>query len=258
MADMTGPVGAAAPAPQGRKGMASRSRRAPMPIVALDVPTLAEARAMVERLGEQADFYKVGLQLYTREGPQVVSWLRSQAKRVFLDLKLHDIPNTVRGAAGSAAAIGVELLTVHGIGGPAMLAAAVDGAGGPDAATKIVAVTVLTSFDERTYAEAIGGPPVAVREVVLRLAGIAAATGVRGVVCAGAEAGAVTEAFGGALGSLVPGLRPEGAATHDQARTSTPREAVAAGATWVVVGRAVTAAPDPAAAYAQIAAALAG
>ena len=228
----------------------------PVPIVALDVPTFADARALVDRLGNTATFYKVGLQLYTSEGPPVVAWLRAQSKRVFLDLKLHDIPNTVRGAAASAAAIGADLLTVHGIGGAAMLAAAVDGAGGPEAATRIIAVTVLTSFDARTYAEAIGAPAVPIRDAVLRLAGIAAATGARGVVCAGPEAAAVRASFGGALGTLVPGLRPEGTATHDQARVVTPAGAVASGATWVVVGRAVTAAPDPAAAFADIAAAL--
>ncbi|HVZ48102.1 MAG TPA: orotidine-5'-phosphate decarboxylase [Gemmatimonadaceae bacterium] len=245
---------AAPSAPRGVKPPGS----GPTPIVALDVPTLEEARGLVGRIGAEAGFYKVGLQLYTREGPRVVSWLRDAGKRVFLDLKLHDIPNTVRGAAASAAALGADLLTVHAIGGAAMVAAAVEGVagtGGP-APTAVIAVTVLTSFDEAAYAEAIGAPRVPVRDAVLRLAGVAHAAGARGVVCAGAEASAVREAFGGRLHTLVPGLRPPGVPTHDQARVATPHDVVSAGATWVVVGRAVTAAPDPAVAYAGIAAAL--
>lgn len=241
----------------GRQG-AGRAGRTPQPIVALDVPTLGEARGLVKRIGSQADFYKVGLQLYTREGPAVVAWLHGEGKRVFLDLKLHDIPNTVRGAAASASALGVELLTVHAIGGAAMVAAAVEGARASGVGAAILAVTVLTSFDDTAYAEAVGSPPAPIREAVLRLAAVAHGAGAAGVVCAGAEAGAIRAAYGDSLGTLVPGLRPAGVAVNDQARVATPADVVAVGARWVVVGRAVTAAADPSAAYAATASALAG
>ncbi len=224
----------------------------PTPIIALDLPTLADAKALVARIGPRADFYKVGLQLFTREGPAAVEWLRGESKRVFLDLKLHDIPNTVGRAAESAAALGAELLTIHAIGGEAMMRAAVDGAG----PTGVIAVTVLTSFDDAAYAAAIGVPGATVVDTVLRLADRARACGARGIVCAGTEAGAVRRAHGDALGTLVPGLRPPGAPVNDQARVATPREVRDAGATWVIVGRAVTAASDPAQAYEEICVAL--
>jgi orotidine-5'-phosphate decarboxylase len=123
------------------------------PIIALDVPTLSAAQALVHRLGPQADYVKVGLELFTAEGPKVVEWLRGAGKRVFLDLKLHDIPNTVRGAARSAASMGASLLTVHGYGGAAMVDAAVEGAGKE---TGILVVTVLTSFDAASLGVALG------------------------------------------------------------------------------------------------------
>ncbi|MEA3247974.1 MAG: orotidine-5'-phosphate decarboxylase [Gemmatimonadota bacterium] len=230
----------------------------PVPIVALDVPTLADARTLVARLGPAADFFKVGLQLYTRAGPPVVEWLRREGKRVFLDLKLHDIPNTVQGAAASAAALGVDLLTVHALGGARLVRAAVEGAGGAGSRTGILAVTVLTSYSEAEYGEAVGQPGVRTAEVVLRQAAMAAGQGVRGVVCAGSEAAQVLAAHGDALGVLVPGLRRSGGAAHDQSRVATPAEVRAAGATWVVVGRVVTAEPDPAAAYAGLVADLRG
>lgn len=223
-----------------------------VPIVALDVPTLVDAKALVTRLGPTADFYKVGLQLFTKEGPAVVEWLRSESKRVFLDLKLHDIPNTVGRAAASAAAQGVELLTVHAIGGEAMVRAAVEGAAEKGASTGILAVTVLTSFDDPSYAAAIDFPGVRTAYAVKRFADRAAACGARGVVCAGTEAAAIRAAQGDAFGILVPGIRQAGGATHDQARVVTPAEARDAGATWIVVGRMVTAAADPAAAYADL------
>jgi orotidine-5'-phosphate decarboxylase len=231
---------------------------APIPIIALDVPTLADARALVARVGPGADFYKVGLQLFTREGPPVVEWLRGEGKRVFLDLKLHDIPNTVGRAAASAAALGVDLLTVHAVGGEAMVRAAVEGAREGGASTGILAVTVLTSFDDAAYAAATLNPGVRAAYAVAQYAALAARAGARGVVCAGAEAAAVRRTHGDAFGTLVPGLRAAGGATHDQARVATPADVRAAGATWVVVGRMVTAAADPAAAFAAAAAALGG
>ena len=229
----------------------------PVPIVALDVPTLADAKVLVARLGSAADFYKVGLQLFTREGPAVVDWLRAESKRVFLDLKLHDIPNTVGRAAASASALGAELLTVHAVGGEAMVRAAVEGAAENSGTTGILAVTVLTSFDDDSYAAALNFPGVRAAYAVRRFAERAAACGARGIVCAGTEAAAARRAHGDALGILVPGLRAAGGATHDQARVATPGETRAAGAPWVVVGRMVTAVPDPARAYADLLVALA-
>jgi orotidine-5'-phosphate decarboxylase len=202
---------------------------------------MAAAHALVERLGASADFYKVGLQLYTAEGPRVVEWLRGAGKRVFLDLKLHDIPNTVRGAAQSAASLGVELLTVHAVGGAPMLRAAVDGAGG---STGILAVTVLTSMTQGDLEASRGHTVESVGVEVLRLAGLAAQAGAHGIVCAGTEVSAVRAAHGEALRTLVPGIRLGGAPAHDQARVMTPREAAKAGASYVVIGRTVTAADD--------------
>lgn len=223
----------------------STPHRPPAPIVALDVSSLDAARALVQRLGDSADFYKVGLQLYTAEGPRVVEWLRGAGKRVFLDLKLHDIPNTVRGAAASAAALGVQLLTVHAIGGSAMLRAAVDGGGD---ATGILVVTVLTSMTQGDLEAARGHAVGSVGAEVERLAGLAAAASAHGIVCAGSEVAAVRVAHGDALRTLVPGIRLGGSPMHDQARVMTPREAANAGATYVVIGRTVTAAEDPPAA----------
>jgi len=228
-------------------------------IVALDVPDRAAAARLVDRLGDACDFYKVGLELYTAEGPDVVRWLRGLGKDVFLDLKFHDIPNTVRGACRSAARLGVRLATVHAYGGPAMLAAAVDGAGdqGDADGCGILAVSVLTSHSADDLSAAVGRPIADVTTEVLRLAGLARAAGTHGLVCSGHEAAAVRAVHGGALAPLVPGVRLSGDAAHDQARVVTPEGAVAAGARYVVLGRTVTAAPDPVAAMAAARAALA-
>ena len=212
------------------------------PIIALDVPTFDAARALVDRLGPRADFVKVGLELYTAEGPRVVDWMQANGRRVFLDLKLHDIPNTVKGAARSAASMGVALLTVHGYGGAAMVEAAVDGAG---ATTGILVVTVLTSFDGRSLGVALGREVEEMGAEVTRLAAVAQTARAHGVVCSGHEVAAVRSTFPG-LSPLVPGLRLEGGATDDQSRVVTPARAAAAGAAYLVLGRAVTAAADPA------------
>jgi orotidine-5'-phosphate decarboxylase len=214
----------------------------PQPIVALDVPSIESARTLVATLGSRADFYKVGLQLFSAEGPRVVEWLRGEGKRVFLDLKLHDIPSTVRKAAESARRMKADLLTVHGLGGEAMVCAAVEGAG---AGTGVLVVTVLTSMNLATASSALGRPLSTLGEEVLRLAALAASCGAHGVVCAGAECAAVRAAHGPRLAPLVPGLRTEVVADDDQARVATPEDAAAAGAAYVVIGRAVTAAPDP-------------
>ncbi|MGZ8491464.1 MAG: orotidine-5'-phosphate decarboxylase [Gemmatirosa sp.] len=218
-------------------------------IVALDVADRAAAVKLVDRLGDACDFYKVGLELYTAEGPDVVRWLRERGKEVFLDLKFHDIPNTVRGACRSAAGLGVRLTTVHAYGGPAMLAAAVDGAGEQgDRGCGILAVSVLTSHTAGDLGAAVGRPIEDVTAEVLRLAGLARAAGTHGLVCSGHEAAAVRAAHGDALRPLVPGVRLAGGAAHDQARVVTPDGAARAGARYVVLGRAVTAAADPVAA----------
>jgi orotidine-5'-phosphate decarboxylase len=228
------------------------------PIVALDVPSYDEALRVVRTLGDAADFYKVGLELYAADGPRVVRWLREQGKDVFVDLKAYDIPNTVRGVARSVAALGASLLTVHAIGGAAMLQAAVEGAGAQDGTgCGILAVTVLTSFDAAGYAAATGHAAVDVAAEVERLAGLAAGAGAHGVVCSGHEAAAVRARYGGVgLRTLVPGVRLAGGATHDQARVSTPAAVASAGASYLVMGRAVTGAADPAAAMAAVRAAL--
>jgi orotidine-5'-phosphate decarboxylase len=215
---------------------------AAQPIIALDVPSLAAARELLARLGPRADYVKVGLELFTAEGPKVVEALRKDGRRVFLDLKLHDIPNTVRGAARSAASMGVNLLTAHGYGGAAMVDAAVEG-GGKD--TGILVVTVLTSFDTKTIGIALGRDVPELGAEVLRLAHVAEMAGAHGVVCSGHEVRAVKTTFP-KLAPLVPGIRLEGGAVHDQARIATPRTAAADGAKYLVIGRVVTAASDPA------------
>jgi len=215
-----------------------------VPIVALDVPDATSALRIVTALGDACGFYKIGSELFTAEGPAVVSAVRDAGKKVFLDLKFHDIPNTVRAACQRARTAGASLVTVHAIGGERMLAAAVEGAGEE---CGVLAVTVLTSLDAAQLAAATGRPGVSVSEEVSRLAGVAAGAGVHGVVCSGHEAGRVRREHRD-LGILVPGIRLAGGPTHDQSRVMTPGAAVAAGATYLVLGRAVTAAADPVAA----------
>jgi orotidine-5'-phosphate decarboxylase len=215
------------------------------PIVALDVPSSDDALGVVRALGSRCRFYKIGNELFTAAGPSVVARVRETGAEVFLDLKLHDIPNTVRGAARSAASIGAKLLTVHGVGGVEMVTAAVDGAGDQ---LGVLVVTVLTSFDDRTLADATGRAEISASEEVARLADLAARARAHGIVCSGSEASAMHERFGDRLALLIPGIRMSGGAVHDQRRVVTPAQAAAAGARYIVVGRAVTAAQDPAAA----------
>ena len=224
--------------------------RRPVPIVALDVADAPAAFALLERLGPGADFVKVGLQLFTAEGPGVVRALRRAGRRVFLDLKLHDIPNTVAHAVRSAAALEVELLTVHVSGGAAMLRAAREAAGPRGGALRLLGVTVLTSLAADELGEAWGREGVAVDAEAARLAGVALRCGMDGVVAAVPDVAAV-RAAGGELLVLTPGIRLSGDASGDQARTATPAEAARAGADYVVLGRSVTGAPDPAAALAR-------
>ncbi|HEY0930290.1 MAG TPA: orotidine-5'-phosphate decarboxylase [Gemmatimonas sp.] len=226
-----------------------------IPIVALDVPDRAGAEAIVERLGESCAFYKVGLELFAAEGPTIVAWLRGQGKQVFVDLKLHDIPNTVRGAARSVARHGASLLTIHASGGAEMIAAAVAGAleGAPDGGCGILGVTVLTSTDGHGLAAAWGrSGPLDVQQEVLRLAGDVAEQGGAGIVCSGHEAAVVRAAHGERLGLLIPGIRLPGGDAHDQRRVMTPAAAADAGARWLILGRAVTGAADPVAAMGAV------
>ena len=230
-------------------------QRPPVPIVALDVATADAARAMVDRLGAACRFYKVGSELFTAAGPEIVRWLRGEGCDVFLDLKFHDIPATMAGAARSAATLDVRLLTVHASAGVAGVRAAVEGAG---AACGVLAVTALTSFTPEGLGAVWGRPVADLGAEVVRLAGVAAEAGAHGLVCSGHEAAAVRARYGDRLAPLVPGIRLAGDAAHDQARVMTPAAAAAAGARYLVLGRAVTAAADPAAAMARVRAELAG
>ena len=225
----------------------------PVPIVALDVPDAGAALALVEELGDACRFYKIGSELFTACGPSIVRQVRSTGADVFLDLKFHDIPNTVSGAVRRAAAMGARLVTVHAAGGVAMLRAAA-AAAGDSAECAVLAVTVLTSLEGSEVAATWGRDPRHLQLVdeVIRLGGLAREAGVAGVVCSAREAKAVKEELGPSFAVLIPGIRMAGGATHDQSRTSTPAEAAATGADYVVVGRAVTAAPDRARAMREL------
>ena len=215
-------------------------REESIPIIALDVATAREALAVAAELGESCRFYKVGSELFTAEGPSVVRALQDLGADVFLDLKFHDIPNTVAGAVRSAAALGVRLLTVHASGGVAMLRAAQDAAG---PRCGVLGVTVLTSFDETGLARAWGRERLSVDDEVARLARDASAAGLHGVVCSGAEARRIRSEQP-RLALLVPGIRLAGGSSHDQQRVVTPSQARLSGARYLVIGRAVTAAVD--------------
>jgi orotidine-5'-phosphate decarboxylase len=221
----------------------------PVPIVALDVPDEERALALIHSLGVSCGFYKIGSELFTAAGPSVVDAVRRLGKRVFLDLKFHDIPNTVRAAARAAASCGASLVTVHAIGGVPMVAAAVEGAGRE---CGVLAVTVLTSLDGPTLSEAIGRRVESVSDEVWRLSAIAREAGAHGVVCSGQEALRIAEDHGGRLATLVPGVRLAGDPANDQSRVVTPADAARARASYVVLGRTVTAAPDPAEAMSRV------
>ncbi|MCS6876742.1 MAG: orotidine-5'-phosphate decarboxylase [Geminicoccaceae bacterium] len=215
-------------------------------LVAIDRPDLASALALAEPLRAIAGGFKLGLELFVAEGPRAVDAFSRLGPPVFLDLKLHDIPNTVAAAVRSAARLGPALLTLHAAGGPAMLRAAAEAARAAGCGLRLLAVTVLTSLD-RDDLEAIGVRAAPLEQVV-RLARLAVACGIDGIVCSPSEVAAVRGALGPAPILVVPGIRPEGVATADQKRTADPRVATAAGADLLVVGRPITAAADPLAA----------
>ena len=218
--------------------------------VALDTPDLARARAVAAAVAPHAGGVKLGLEFFAANGPAGVTELSRSGLPLFLDLKLHDIPNTVAKAVAALAPLEPAVLTVHAAGGRAMLEAAKAAA---PARTRVVAVTVLTSLDIADLGETgVAGDPAGQVE---RLAALARRAGLDGIVCSGAEVAAAAEAWPGGF-FVVPGIRPHGGATADQKRTVTPREAVASGASLLVVGRPITDSADPAAACAAIAASL--
>ncbi len=222
-------------------------------IVALDVADAKTARETVQRLGEAAVIYKIGLQLFTAEGPGIVREMVASGRRVFLDLKLHDIPNTVAHAVNSAAELGPSMITVHASGGSAVLKAAVEAAGGR---TKVLAVTVLTSFSDQDLQQI--GISDSTGDQVLRLAALARAAGCAGVVSSPRETAQLRRFLGEGFDIVNPGVRPAGSDTHDQQRTATPSEAISAGASHIVVGRPITRASDPVLAAQAIVAEMAG
>lgn len=212
-------------------------------IVALDEPDYSGARAIVERTAPAVEWYKVGYEAYYGYGDQILTLLRNAGKQIFLDLKLHDIPNTVSAAVRSCAGVGAKLLTVHASGGPAMLAAA---AAAKSGGMRLVAVTVLTSLGPGDLrAIGVDSDPA---EQALRLALLAKTSGIDGVVCAAHEAAGIRAACGPGFAIICPGIRPSGSAAGDQRRVATPGDAARAGADYIVVGRPVTKAADPAAA----------
>ena len=222
-------------------------------IIALDTSDLAAAERLMDALGDRTDWYKVGLELFAWAGPAAVRAVRERGHRVFLDLKLHDIPATVAQATRAAARLGVDFLTVHAAGGPGMLqaaaAAARESATDTGYAPVLLGVTILTSLD-RTDLDAIGlAPGRPVGDIVVALGTMAVAAGCGGLIAAGSDARALRAALGSGSRIVTPGVRPVWAAAHDQKRIVTPAAAFAAGADHVVVGRTVTAAADPAGAF---------
>jgi orotidine-5'-phosphate decarboxylase len=216
-------------------------------ILALDVDNRDAALRLAGQCGELVGFYKVGLELFTAEGPALVRELVAAGKRVFLDLKMYDIGETVRRASARAAALGASLLTVHCV--PQVIRAAVEGAAGSE--MKVLAVTVLTSFDQRDL-EDLGIAGRTPAEHVLWLAERGVAAGAHGFVCSPLEVSALRRLAGPGSVLVTPGVRSAGAAAHDQKRVATPAEALAAGADYLVIGREVTRAGDPASAVRRI------
>jgi orotidine-5'-phosphate decarboxylase len=214
-------------------------------IVALDFPDAVAALACADQLAGSVSWFKVGLELYLAAGERIVRDLKQRGHSVFLDLKLHDIPNTAASAVRSLSQLEPDMLTVHAAGGRAMLNAAAEAARSLPHQPRLLAVTVLTSMDTAALAET--GVPSSPVEQVLRLARLAAECGIEGMVCSPAEAAALRSALPKAL-LVTPGIRPAGADAGDQKRIATPQFALAAGASMLVIGRPITAATDPKAA----------
>ena len=213
-------------------------------IVALDVPDSDSAIRLVHQLGDTCSWFKIGLELYIAAGPAIVEQVAASGKNIFLDLKLHDIPNTVAGAVRSAAKLGVRMLTLHATGGPAMLSAAKDALAGLSNPPELLAVTVLTSMDAAQL-HATGIDRLASSQVEL-LAKLGMEAGIRGFVCSPQEVAALRSLTGPEGVLVIPGIRPAGASIGDQKRIAGPAEALRLGASYLVVGRPITQAPDPA------------
>jgi orotidine-5'-phosphate decarboxylase len=211
--------------------------------VALDLPDEQEAMKLVDRLGNTCQWFKVGMELYYATGNRIVHQLRDRGFNVFLDLKLHDIPNTVAGAVRSATQAGASLLTIHASGGAAMMSAAAEAAAAPGS-PRLLAVTVLTSMDANELAGI--GITATPAEQVLRLAKLAQKSGIDGMVCSPEEVAILRKETGPNTLLVIPGIRPTGSDTGDQKRIATPAQAIADGASMLVVGRPITRAADPA------------
>ncbi|MTI96646.1 MAG: orotidine-5'-phosphate decarboxylase [Firmicutes bacterium] len=214
-------------------------------IVALDTHDAGVARSWVQKAGERVNFYKVGLELFSSAGPDFVRWLKNEGKHVFLDLKFHDIPNTASRAVAAARRLEVDLCTVHAAGGADMLRACQAEAG----SVKLLAVTVLTSLTEERLQQVGVNRSLPVQ--VAELAQLAHSQGIAGVICAPPDL-AQLQALPAEFLRVTPGIRPAGSDSGDQKRIMTPAQAVRAGASHIVVGRPITAAPDPVAAAEQI------
>lgn len=219
-------------------------------IVALDLPNAASALHLVDQLEDTCGWFKVGLELYLAEGRAIIEQLIHRGHSVFLDLKLHDIPNTVASAVRSVSSTGVSLLTLHACGGPAMLAAAAEAAAGLPVAPRLLAVTVLTSFDQQQLAAIGVNASPAVQ--VLRLSQIAKASGMAGIVCSPEEVFLLRRELREDCLLVTPGIRAAGAGIDDQKRVATPSSAIASGASMLVVGRPITQAANPAQAAAAV------
>jgi len=217
-------------------------------IVALDVPSAEAARGAMQELAGQAVWCKIGMELFTSEGPDIVRFAVQHGFSVFLDLKFHDIPNTVAAGVRSAVSLGVKMLTIHASGGPEMMHVAA--AAAAESETQVLAVTVLTSSDRATLAAI--GLDVEPKDQVLRLAKEAHRAGVTGLVCSPLEITAIRSALGDSIALVTPGVRPTGSAMGDQKRVMTPADAVRAGANWLVIGRPIMAAPSRADAFQAI------
>ena len=212
-------------------------------IVALDYPTMAAAISLAKQLDPNRCKLKVGKELFTRSGPQAVEQLTAMGFDIFLDLKYHDIPSTVAKACRAAADLGVWMMNVHTLGGPAMMTAARDALANDTQRPLLIGVTLLTSMDEQTFQHI--GLTGTISETVLRLADMAEQSGLDGVVCSAQEATTLRAQHGQQFQLVTPGIRPAHSDTGDQHRTMTPPEAIDAGSSYLVIGRPITAAQNP-------------
>jgi orotidine-5'-phosphate decarboxylase len=222
-------------------------------IVALDLPSVAAARNLISTLGPEVSWYKIGLQLFTFGGPAFVQEMKASGAKVFLDLKFHDIPNTVQAAVESACALGADMLTIHLSGGSELCQAAIKGRGSNS--TLLLGVTVLTSQTEATLSEI--GINRSVTQQVVSLAALAKTTGITGLIASPLELEALRKEFGKAFVIVTPGVRPTWSAAGDQKRFTTPSEAIKLGADYLVIGRPITGSPNPRDAFLRIASELA-